>query len=155
MLLDGELDALMSPEVPAQFYERVGKIVRLFPNFRKEEQEYFRRTRLYPAFHIIAFRREVFLRVPLAARSIYLALIASKEHWYKNLRILPEMTTPWLLNDIEEAQELIGQDWNPSGISANREMIAIFCEELFAQGIIDQPIDGKTVFADFEEMMDG
>ena len=43
MLLDGELDALMS-QTPKEFYDPGSPIVRVYPDFRKEEQAYYKRT---------------------------------------------------------------------------------------------------------------
>jgi len=39
-------------------------------------------------------------------------------------------TTPWLLAEIEEASQLLGEDWQPNGVEANRAMIAALCESV-------------------------
>lgn len=62
MLLSGKLDAVMSPVPPRGFYERDSPIVRLFPDYRRAEREYFHRTGLFPVIHILGLRRETFER---------------------------------------------------------------------------------------------
>jgi hypothetical protein len=51
--------------------------------------------------------------------------------------------------------ELMGMDWQPSGTEPNRAMTQVFCDEMYAQGLIGQPLDGAAVFADFDRVMAG
>lgn len=152
MLLDGELDALMCPLPPAGFRPNEGPIARLIPDFRRAEQEYYRRTGVNPAGHIVTLRRPVFERAPWVARSLYEVLDRSQTLWQQRRRRLND-TTPWLLDDIEQATALFGQDWRPNGVEANRRAIEVLCEEELAQGMIDKPLDPASVFADFEAVM--
>ena len=54
----GELEAIYSPPRPAAYHPRTGPIVRLFPDFRLVEQEYFLKTGAFPPQHLIVLRRE-------------------------------------------------------------------------------------------------
>jgi 4,5-dihydroxyphthalate decarboxylase len=151
MLLDGEIDALMCPWPPSGFYDPNSPFVRLIPDYRQAEQEYVRRTGIFPIHHIMAIRRELFEREPAIALSLYHAFDESKRHWDASRRRLAE-TTPWLLADIEDATALIGEDWWPYGIEANRHVIRALCEEELAQGLVERPIDPDSVFAEFAEV---
>jgi 4,5-dihydroxyphthalate decarboxylase len=153
MLLDGELDALMS-QTPKEFYDPGSPIVRVFPDFRKDEQAYFKRTGVYPAHHIVGIRKDLADREPWVLRSLFNALEESKQRWFANRRKLAE-TTPWVLADIEEATAVIGEDWSPSGVEANATMTATLCDELYAQGLIATPVDPASVFSQFERAMAG
>ena len=152
MLLNEDVDAIMVPDPPAGFYETDGAIVRLISDYPQAEREYFRRTGIYPAHHIIGIRKVVFDRAPWVARSLCRALEESKARWLSKIREITEMT-PWLLPDIEAAQALIGEDWNPSGVAQNRNMIQTLCDELLAQNLVKKPLDGATVFNEFEMVM--
>jgi 4,5-dihydroxyphthalate decarboxylase len=149
MLLGGELDALMIPIPPRGLYDAESPIVRVIDDYVSAEKAYYRRTGLYPAHHIVGVRREVFERDPWIARSLYTALDQSQKLWQERRKQLTELT-PWLLADVERAMELMGEDWQPNGVEANRKVIATLCEEEFAQGLIEEPLDGDSVFADFE-----
>lgn len=117
MLLDGELDALMCPWPPEGFYEEGSRLARLYPDYRTAEREYFRRTRLYPAHHIVVLRRELVERSPSSVRALYTALDESRIRSEKNRWALAE-TTPWLLADLEETTALMGRDFSRRMASA-------------------------------------
>lgn len=148
MLIAGELDALMSA-APRELYEPNSPIVRLFPDFRTAEQEYYRRTGIFPAHHIIGIRRDLFDREPRVARGLYTVLDQSKSRWQESRRKLAE-TTPWLQADIEDATAMIGHDWSPNGVEPNRKMIQTLCDELLAQDLLAKPLAAAAVFAEFE-----
>lgn len=153
MLLAGKLDAIMCPWPPQHFYEHESPIVRLIPDYRRVERAYLQRVGIYPAHHIIAVRRDVVEQYPHAVRSLYQALDRSRLVWQARRRRFTD-TTPWLLAEIEEASQLLGEDWQPNGVEANRAMIAALCEEEFAQGLVAVRIDPRTVFAEFERVAD-
>jgi 4,5-dihydroxyphthalate decarboxylase len=152
MLLDGDLDALMCPFPPKGFYAPNSPFVRLISDYRRAEQEYYRRTGIYPVHHIIGLRREVFERSPQVAVSLYRTLDQARVLWQQRRLFMAELT-PWTLTDIEETAALLGEDWQPSGVSANRKAIAGLCEEELAQGLVTRPIDPATVFADFDALL--
>jgi 4,5-dihydroxyphthalate decarboxylase len=59
MLIAGELDAIYSPPRPRRYHPADGPIVRLFPEVRKIERDYFRRTGVFPPQHLVVLRREL------------------------------------------------------------------------------------------------
>jgi 4,5-dihydroxyphthalate decarboxylase len=151
MLLDGELDALMCPLPPRGFYDANSTIVRLVPDFRRAERDYFRRTGIYPGQHVVGVRRQVFDRAPEVAARLFAALEQSKLRWQQNRWGLSE-TLPWTLAEIEEATMLMGQDWHPNGVEPNRKMIQAFLDEQVAQELIPQPLPVDAIFTEFQEV---
>jgi 4,5-dihydroxyphthalate decarboxylase len=149
MLYAEELDALMVPDPPAGFDAPESPIVRLLPDYVAAERDYYQRTKVYPAHHIIGMRREVFEKNRGAARALCAVLEASKAKWFERINELTE-TTPWLIAEIEESQALIGRDWNPSGVVPNATMIQALCDELLVQGLVSRRIAAAEVFQDFE-----
>jgi len=152
MLLDGELDALMCPFPPKGFYEADSPIIRLFPDYREVEREYYRRTKLYPAHHIIGLRRDLFERDRTLAVLLYETLDRARLYWQRQRLHLAELT-PWTLAEIEETMAHLGADWQPSGVSPNRRVIEALCEEEYAQGLVDRPLDPSVVFEEFDAVM--
>jgi 4,5-dihydroxyphthalate decarboxylase len=149
MLLADELDALMCPKPPRGFYDEGGPVVRLIPDYRRAEQEYYRRTGLYPAHHIIGVRRELFERAPWVAVSLYRALDGSIKRWAAEPRPLAELT-PWMLAELEEVGGLMGTRWHASGVEPNRRMIQALCDELHAQGLVERRLEASILFAELD-----
>ncbi len=154
MLLADELDCMMVPIPPKDFYDKNSPIVRIYPDYRRVEQEYYHRTGIYPGHHIIVVRREVFEKQPWIAPSLYNALDKSRVLWQEHRLDLAELT-PWSLPDIEDTIALMGRDWHPNGVQANRKVIQALCDEEYAQGLIPKPLDASSVFADFEKAVKG
>ena len=151
LLLAGEIDAIMCPNPPQGFYEPNSPIVRLFADFRRVEQDYYRRTNIYPPQHIIGIRRDIFERNPSVTLELFKVLEKSRLLWQERRRAWSEFSS-WLLSEIEETTALLGRDWQPNGIAPNRHSIQAFCDELFAQGFIAQPLDASAVFPEFERI---
>lgn len=92
MLADGDVDADIASRTP----EGLGSnpdIVRLIPNFREVEKNYYRRTHIFPIMHLIVIRRDVYDAHPFIAQSMYDAFCASKKHAFDLMRELARFAT--------------------------------------------------------------
>jgi 4,5-dihydroxyphthalate decarboxylase len=150
MVAAGDLDAMMAPWPPAGFEAPGSPLARLYPDYRTAEREYYRRTRIFPGLHIVVLRRPLVDRYPWVVPSLYDALVRARERSEANHRVLHE-SSPWVLADLEEQAALMGADFQPYGYRdrENRAMVAAFCAEQFAEGLIATPLDPDALFADF------
>ncbi len=149
MLLADELDALMCPTPPQGFYAEGAPVIRLLRNFRQAEMDYCRRTGIFPIFHIVGVRREVYEQHPYVLRSLFDALETAKRRWQQNRKQLADLT-PWTLAEIEDTNALFGEDWSPYGIERNLKVIQTLCDEQLAQGLVPHRQDARQAFAEFE-----
>lgn len=149
MLLADELDALMCPVPPKAFYAEGSTIIRLLRDFRQAEMNYYRRTSIFPIFHVVGVRRELYQRDPSVLRSLFDALENSKRRWQANRKQLADLT-PWTLAEIEDTTTLFGEDWSPYGIERNLKVIQALCDEQLAQGLVTQRQDAVNVFPEFQ-----
>jgi 4,5-dihydroxyphthalate decarboxylase len=150
MVATGDLDAMMAPWPPNGFDAPGSPLTRLYVDYRGAEREYYRRTRIFPGQHIVVVRRALIDRDPWIAQSLYDALVRARERSDGNHRMLHE-SSPWVLADLEEQRGLMGADFQPYGYRdrENCAMVAAFCSEQLAQGLISTPLDPDALFADF------
>jgi 4,5-dihydroxyphthalate decarboxylase len=149
LLERGEIDFMMSANNPLVFRRGSAKVRRLFPNYAELEKEYYRRTRIYPIMHTVVIRRDVYESNPWVALSLYKALCQAKEHAYRLLADMgsPKVSSAWLQPLIEEEKKIIGEDWFPYGIEANRPTIEALLQYLHEQGLADRRVEIEELFA--------
>jgi 4,5-dihydroxyphthalate decarboxylase len=148
MLIDGELDAIYSPPRPHRYHPVDGPIVRLFPDIRGIERDYFRATGMFPPQHLIVLRREVWEAHKWIARSLTDAFVRSTDMFGKAQRSFPYVS-PWLDAELEETEALMGADFHADGFERNRATIEVFSEQARALGIISRRITAEEYFAEF------
>jgi 4,5-dihydroxyphthalate decarboxylase len=151
LLIGGEIDALLCPWPPVGFYEPESPVRRLYPDFARVEQAYFERSGIYPGHHVLVLRRSLVDAHPEVVGSVYSAFDEARTATEANFRAVAE-TLPWLLAELEQDTRLMGQDLHPYGVEPNRRMIEAFCEEQFAQGLVQKRLDPSFAFAEFEEL---
>ncbi|MEW2518439.1 4,5-dihydroxyphthalate decarboxylase [Actinacidiphila alni] len=139
MLESGEIDALISVDVPQALLNGSTKIARLFPDYETVERAYYRRTGIFPAMHIIAVPRELATRADLML-ALYRAFDQAKQlaqDTYRRGALKQHMgvITPWFSSHFEENLELLGDDWWPYGLAANRTVLDTFLRYHHEQGL--------------------
>ncbi|MGE3248200.1 MAG: ABC transporter substrate-binding protein [Beijerinckiaceae bacterium] len=125
LLVAGEIDAILGAVLP----ESLGKdpnIVRLWPNFREVEKDFYRRTKIHPIMHLVVIRKPVYKANPWIAKSLFKAFNQSKDMAWQALRYngAQKVMLPWLYDDIDEVDGVFdnGDPW-PYGIEANRNTL--------------------------------
>lgn len=150
MLLAGDLDAIYSPPRPARYHPKDGPIVRLFPDCRAVERDYFKATGVYPPQHLIVLRREIWERDKGLAPRLTDAFIRANAMFAAAVRNFPYVS-PWLDSDLEETELLMGADFHQDGYERNRATVAAFCRQAFDLGITRRPVTPEEYFAEFLE----
>jgi 4,5-dihydroxyphthalate decarboxylase len=148
MLIAGELDALYSPPRPQRYDPINGPIIRLFPDIRSIERDYFRRTGCFPPQHLVILRRDVWERDKWIARSLTDAFVRCNDQFTKAQRLFPYVS-PWLDVELEETEALMGADFHPYGFEKNRAAIDIFCRQANELGIVSRLVMAEEYFAEY------
>jgi 4,5-dihydroxyphthalate decarboxylase len=148
MLLADELDAVYSPPRPQAYHPRTGAIARLFPDFRSIEQDYFRQTGAFPPQHLMVLRREVWEANRWIAQSLTEAFGAANDWFTASQKGFP-YATPWLEAELEDTEAVMGHDFHPHGLEANRAQIEMFAGEAFRLGFTSRRITVEEYFADY------
>jgi 4,5-dihydroxyphthalate decarboxylase len=147
MLLDGELDALLHPEIIQPVLDKDKRVVRLFENYKELEIEYYRRTGIFPIMHTTALREEVVRKNPWVPVNLLQAFESAKQAAYRrmeNPRIVP---LAWFRHALEEQEELLGRDPWPYGLGEqNRKNLETLMEYSLEQGLITRKMALDEIF---------
>jgi 4,5-dihydroxyphthalate decarboxylase len=148
MLLSGEIDAAISARVPDAFNAAAGKIVRLYPDYRKDEMAYHAATGIYPIMHVIAMRRAVFERYPWVAMNLFKAFDEAKARSLDRIRDLTasRIPVPWAAAIADEFGKGFGDDPFPYGLEANRKTLDAFCRFSHDQGVTAKRLAPDDLF---------
>ncbi|MBI3014192.1 MAG: ABC transporter substrate-binding protein [Candidatus Tectomicrobia bacterium] len=148
MLDRGEVDALIGVTFPRPFLAGSTRVRRLFPNYRKVEEEYYRRTGIFPIMHTFVLKTKLFEAEPWAAISLYKAFVQAKQLNYQTLYdtdALPA-SLPWLIDEIETSRRIFGKDiWNYS-IEGSRPTLEALVQYLDEQGLTARKMTIEELF---------
>ncbi len=152
MLTAGELDALISPTMPAQFVAGSPRVRRLFTDFAGAEKDYFRRTGVFPIMHLVVIRRAVYRSYPWLGASLYEAFTAAKAVAMQSLyeTVALKNSLPWMIAEIEEVRALFGRaDYWPYGLDddMNRRTLDALTRYAHEQGITSRRFAVEELFA--------
>jgi 4,5-dihydroxyphthalate decarboxylase len=148
MLTSGEIDAAITARAPLAFAQSGGKIVRLFPNYRAEEERLFRATGVFPIMHLITIRRTVFEQYPWVAMNLLKAFEEAKRRCEVRLRdfTCARVPLPWAAAIADEIAEAYGPDPYPYGVEGSRRTIEAFCRYAHAQGVTHRLMTVEDLF---------
>ncbi|MDH7799136.1 MULTISPECIES: hypothetical protein [unclassified Beijerinckia] len=137
MLLSGEIDALISQDMPESFRNRDPNVDRLFPNVKEAEIAYYRKTGIFPVMHTIAIRNDVYERTPWVAAAVYAAFEKAKDFALNGLYDTDalQLGLPFLIDHIEEAKRVFGKDFFSYGIEKNRAALSALCQYVHEQNM--------------------
>lgn len=148
MIATGEIDALYTARAPSSF-GKSDKVLRLFPDFQTVEQEYYKKTKIFPTMHIIAIRRELYEQHRWVAQSLYKAFLTAQREAYEQLHDMAALKTmlPWLVRHVEETEQLMGRDFWPYGLEPNLHALGTFLRYHHEQGLSKRLLEPKELFA--------
>ncbi|WP_091998963.1 ABC transporter substrate-binding protein [Polaromonas sp. OV174] len=149
MLEAGEIDGYIGARAPSCFLRGAPNVGRLFDNYIEAEKDYFRRTRIFPIMHMVGIRRTLVEQHPWLAVSVYKAFLKAKALAVKELDELCHLavTLPWMVHHHNEAKALMGSDYWPYGLDANRHVIETFSRYHFEQGLSKRKVAPEELFA--------
>jgi hypothetical protein len=149
MLAAGEIDALHTPRIPRPFAAGDPRVRRLFPDVVAAEKSYFARTGIFPIMHVVVMRRDVYTAYPWVAQSLSKAFVEAKrvatERIYDSSAL--RFMEPWLNQHLEQARDLLGDDYWSYGLDANRDVLSTFLGYHHEQGLSQRLLTPEELFA--------
>jgi 4,5-dihydroxyphthalate decarboxylase len=151
MLVEGELDALIHPELIQPILDKDQRVTRLFNDYKELEIEYYKRTGIFPIMHTTAIRQEIVDLNPWVPINLLQAFERSKQVAYQrmqNPRIVP---LAWFRHTLEEQNDLLGDDpWIYGLGEQNRKALDTLMQYSFEQGLIGAKMPLDDLFAPTE-----
>jgi 4,5-dihydroxyphthalate decarboxylase len=137
LLLDGEIEALIAPNVPAAFRAGDPRIRRVFKNPRSEIMEYFRKTKIFPITHTVVLRESLVAEHPWIVNSLVNAFVEGEKICRKAYEYPKRLALPSAVLVIEEEEEAFGKDPFQHGLTPqNRVVLDKFLQYAEEQGYI-------------------
>lgn len=146
LLLAGEIDAMVQPDLPDAWLQGRGTLARLFPDHEREERAYYRRTRVFPIMHPIVVKKEILDRDPWVATSLFEALVASKRLDDERAKQPHRSSVVWSTRD--EERRFFGKDPFAQGLAANRHDVETLIQLAGEQGMLARAPSVDELFAE-------
>jgi 4,5-dihydroxyphthalate decarboxylase len=148
LLLEGEVDAIISARAPDVFLDGSGRVRRLFDDPQAAEEASLEATGIFPIMHTVAIRRDVFDEHPWLAPNLVEAFEESKRRSLRRLLddSVARLPIPWASSGVERAVRLLGADPWPYGIESNRTTLEAFLRYAHEQGICARSLTPEELF---------
>ena len=148
LLRDGKLDALVAYKPPKCFTEGAPNIARLFFDHEAVERDYFARTGIFPIMHLVGIRRDLADDSALCL-AVCDAFQRAKQQALEALSMYQALPValPWAPADVRRVQALMGPDYWPYGVRANRPAIEAVARYSFSQGLASRVLGVEELFA--------
>ncbi len=148
MLDAGEIDGFIGPRVPPAFERGDPNIGWLFSDPVAAAKDYYRRTGIFPIMHLIGVRRELAERHPWLPGAVFKAFERAKQIALEKLADTSstKVTLPFVEERLMEARALMGRDFWPYGLAANRKTLETFLKHHHAQGLSPRLVRAEELF---------
>jgi 4,5-dihydroxyphthalate decarboxylase len=141
MLLRGEIDALIPPNIVRSFRAKDPRIRRLFKDPRTAVNEYFRKTKIFPITHTLVMRQSLFDQNPWLVSSLVNAFTEAEERCRESYDYAKRLALPSAVLILEEEEEVFGDNpWSHGLTAQNQLVLEKFVQYAHEQGYIpDRP----------------
>lgn len=148
LLVSGGCDALVTAITPRAFLEGDPRIRQLFPDVKTTEQEYFRKSGVFPIMHALAIRAELADAEPDLLVDLFNLYSAAKQMAFAALTETTALrvSLPWAVEEFEATRMLMGEDYWPYGIATSKNELLLAARYAYEQGLTKEPVDPLELF---------
>jgi 4,5-dihydroxyphthalate decarboxylase len=148
LLLRGEIDALIPPNIVPSFRAQDPRIRRVFKNPRDTVNEYFRRTKIFPITHTLVVRQSLFDEHPWLVSSLVNAFTEAEKLCRKSYDYAKRLAFPSAVLILEEEEEIFGDNpWAHGLTPENQVVLEKFVQYANEQGYIPYRPQLSELFA--------
>lgn len=148
MLIDGELDAVFSARELQAYVKGEPGIGLLFPDYRKAEMEYYKRSGMFPIMHLVGIKKTLVEQYPWLPATVYKAFVQAKKIAINELKEMSatKVTLPWPEVYAQDAVQLMGSDFWRYGVGENAKDIETLARYSYEQGLSTRQLTAEEIF---------
>ncbi|HSE88870.1 MAG TPA: hypothetical protein VLJ79_21815 [Candidatus Binatia bacterium] len=148
LLLRGELDALIPPNIVPSFRTKDPRIRRVFKDIRSTVNDYFHKTKIFPITHTLVVRQSLFDQHPWIVSSLLNAFGEAEKFCRKSYDYAKRLAFPSAVLILEEEEEVFGDNpWEHGLTPENQVVLEKFVQYAEEQGYISYRPKLNDLFA--------
>jgi 4,5-dihydroxyphthalate decarboxylase len=148
LLEQGQIDAFIGPRAPSCFDRGHPHVDWLFSDPAAEAATHYRRTGIFPIMHLLGVRRALAENNPWLPAALLKAFEQSKAVALAKLTDVSatKFTMPFVEEQLRTVRRLMGEDFWPYGLAANRKVLDSFLDHHYRQGLSPRRIKAEELF---------
>ena len=148
LLLRGEIDALIPPNIVPSFRAKDPRIRRVFKDPRTTVNEYFSKTKIFPITHTLVVRQSLFDEHPWLVSSLLNAFTEAEKLCRKSYDYAKRSAFPSAVLILEEEEQIFGKNpWAHGLTPENQIVLEKFVQYAHEQGYIPYRPKVSDLFA--------
>jgi len=147
MLLNGELEASLYPEVLPSIRTGSPKVALLFPDPKAAEIDYYKRSGIFPIMHTVVVKNKILEKNPWVAVSLMQGFQRAKEVCFERMKDPRSFALVWVQEAMREQREIFGSDPWPCNLDDNRKALEAAIRYEYEQGMIRKKPQIEDLFS--------
>ena len=146
MLLDGELEAALYPEILPSVRMGSPKVAPLFPEPKVAEIDYYKKSRIFPIMHTVVIKTHILDKHPWIGINLVRAFQRAKELCYDRMKDPRSFALVWVQDLLREQKDIFGPDPWPYNLDDNRNALEAVVRYEYEQGMIKHKPEVDELF---------